>query len=133
MGHICLMHKFVICFLLVGCASTSSFSPALSDIGIQTSADGLIQLAEKVRGREDAQCFFENNLEICPVRGGQEVYTFARPEDDAYPAILFQGYVDFEDTIRLEERGWFGGNEEAAQLFFKSAQSKSQRPQQLLP
>ena len=124
------MKKLVICLILAGCSTMAEPVPSVSDLGIKTNSAGLVELATKVSGRDDADCTTKKKWLICSVRDGAEVYTFATSDHAAHPAALFQGYVDSDDGVRLEERGWYSGDKDLADSFFKSAKKYSVKPVQ---
>ena len=122
------MRQYLLPFFLISCATQALPEPAISNLGIKTGAAGLIELSEKVSGREDAVCTAREQWLVCPVRNGAEVYTFAAADHPAYPAALFRGFVDSDEGVRLEERGWFSGDDDTATSFFNAAKSESIQP-----
>lgn len=96
--------------------------PDLKDLSLRSDAAGLSELRSKVEAREDAHCHaMARRAIMCHVADGRELYTFTEDGAPAHPSALFRGFVVADDgTPQLQERGWSGADNAAAQAFFSS-------------
>lgn len=96
--------------------------PDVQDLGLRSDTAGLTELQSKVESRDDAQCHpMSRRAVMCHVDHGRAIYTFTEPGALAHPSTLFRGFVIAEDgTPQLQERGWSGADETAAQAFYSS-------------
>ncbi len=128
------MKKIIAGFLalfMTACGAAPVEEAAVSEVGIKTSTPGLIELMQKVSGRDDADCMSPaENVSVCFVSEGREVYSFTFGDHPAHPAALFRGYVEVEgqEALQLQERGWYAGNEAAARAFFERRASSAEQP-----
>lgn len=96
--------------------------PDLKDLSLRSGPAGLSELRSKVEAREDAHCHaMARRAIMCHVANGREIYTFTEDGAPAHPSALFRGFVVANDgTLQLQERGWSGADNAAAQAFFAS-------------
>lgn len=96
--------------------------PDLRDVSLRASDSDLAELRAKVESRADAHCHaMASPALMCHVANGREVYTFTESGSMAHPSALFRGFVIADNgTPQLQERGWSGADDDAAQAFYKS-------------
>jgi len=96
--------------------------PDVRDLGLRSSAAGLSELQAKVESRDDAECRpMSRRAVMCHVDHGREIYVTTEPGALSHPSALFRGFVIAEDgTPQLQERGWSGADDDAAQAFYSS-------------
>ena len=96
--------------------------PDVRDLSLRSSVAGLAELQAKVQSRKDAECRpMSRRAVMCHVDHGREIYVFTETGALAHPSALFRGFVIAEDgTPQLQERGWSGADDTAAQAFYRS-------------
>lgn len=104
--------------------------PVISELGLSVGETGLLELAGKVKCREDAECSAAERTDVtfCKVKRGTEIYWMTDNDHPAHPAVLFRGYVESENGLRLEERGWYAGDAGAAIDFFNNNRAGDLQP-----
>ncbi|NNU15075.1 hypothetical protein HK107_01895 [Parvularcula sp. ZS-1/3] len=101
--------------------------PDVSELGIEVSAPGLLELKSKVVGRPDSACRMARpRVTQCIIGEGSEIYQFTEDGHKAHPTGYFLGYAERDGVLQLEERGWTASDKArvAASFFAKSRRAK---------
>ena len=106
-----------------------SGQPDVSELGIRVGSSGLGELKAKVTGREDAACSeARENVTLCTIGEGFEVYQFTEEGHPAHPSGYYRGFVMSGGEQRLEERGWTAIDTDSPSTFFAASQQAKTQP-----